>query len=169
MGLPMEVLRSRLSNEVSACQRYLRHRIEVSNEAYSEFPLEIRIDMEDVPALVLVDGDLVKIFDHTFSMIINEEYPFEKPLVIWRTPIFHPNIMAPDDGGHVCIKLLDDWSFNSTLLSFVKGIETLLLNPNPSSPFGTSSCTAAAEYFNCGRRTAPPVICKPLPKVVRGE
>jgi len=169
MGLPRDVLRSRLRNEVSNCHRYLKHKIVVSNESYNEFPLEICIELVDIPALEMDEGDLVNRTVHSFSVIINEEYPFEKPLVLWRTSIFHPNIMAPDDGGHVCIKLLDDWSFNSTLLSFIKGIETMLLNPNPSSPFGTSSCTAAAEYYNSGKRTVPPVICKPLPKVVRGN
>ena len=168
MGLPLDVLRSRLSNEIGSCSRYLKHKIGVSEESFNSFPIDIKVGLQDVHALEMADGELMKRSDHIFSMIIDREYPFQKPLVIWRTQIFHPNIMAPDDGGHVCIKLLDDWSFNSTLLSFVKGIETLLLNPNPSSPFGTSSCTAAAEYYNSGMRRVPPVICKPLPRVVRG-
>jgi ubiquitin-conjugating enzyme E2 C len=169
MGLPKDVLRTRLKNEVSTCHRYLRHGIEISDEDLSDFPLEIRIEIVGVPALKMDDGQMVTENDHMLSMIVNEEYPFEKPLVLWRTPIFHPNIMLPEDGGHVCIKLLDDWSFNSTLLSFIKGIETMLQNPNPSSPFGTQSCTAAAEYFNSGKVRAPPVICKTLPKVVKGD
>lgn len=169
MGLPREVLRSRLNNEIKSCFRYLKHKIEISDDDLSSYPLEFRIHLVGIPSLELLEEDLVKRTTHTFSIIINEEYPFEKPLVLWRTPIFHPNIMLPDDGGHVCIKLLDDWSFNSTLLSFVKGIETLLLNPNPASPFGTSSCTAAAEYYNSGKKAVPPMICKPFPKVVRGN
>ena len=75
--------------------------------------------------------------------------------------------MAPEDGGLLCNKLLDDWSFNSTLLMFIKGIEYLLLNPNPSSPFGTETCTSAAQYFNTLKRPQPPVATVPLPKVVR--
>jgi ubiquitin-protein ligase len=169
MGLPSDVLRARLRNEIISCERYLRHIMEVSEEDLSGFPLEVRVTLQEVPALEMVDGSLVLRGDHVLSIIINEEYPFEKPLVLWRTPIFHPNIMTPEDGGHVCIKLLDKWSFNSNLLSFIKGIETLLLHPNPGSPFGTSSCTAAAEYYNSGKRRAPPMICKPLPKVVRGD
>ncbi|MBM4237748.1 MAG: hypothetical protein FJ151_04610 [Euryarchaeota archaeon] len=108
-------------------------------------------------------------YEHRFSMIVSREYPFEKPLVIWKTPVFHPNIMMPEDGGHLCAKLLDDWSFNSTLLSFIKGIESLLLNPNPFSPFGSETCTAAAAYFNKAKLKSPPIICPPAPKVVRGD
>ncbi|MFP4169999.1 MAG: ubiquitin-conjugating enzyme E2 [Methanomassiliicoccales archaeon] len=166
MSLPLSILRTRMGNEISSCARQLRHGIEVGTEDLSEFPVEIGVSMVKVPALFREEGELRRRWDHLFHMIVDKEYPFEKPLVVWKTPIFHPNIMMPEDGGHVCIKLLDDWSFNSTLLSFIKGIEALLLNPNPTSPFGTESCTRAAEYFNAGRRT-PPVVCSPPPKVVR--
>ncbi len=74
--------------------------------------------------------------------------------------------MAPEDGGHVCTKLLSEWSFNSTILTFVKGIESLLMAPNGESPFGTSSCTEAAAFFNNGTRTLP-IVTTALPKVVR--
>jgi ubiquitin-protein ligase len=85
------------------------------------------------------------------------------------TPIFHPNIMMPEDGGYVCTKLLEDWSFNSTMISFIKGVESLVTTPNPSSPFGTDSCTAAAEYFNSGERRLPPMLSAPVPRVVGRE
>jgi len=65
--------------------------------------------------------------------------------------------------------LLDDWNFNSTLLMFIKGIEYLLLNPNPSSPFGTETCTAAAQHFNTVKKPQPPMVTAPLPKVVRSN
>jgi ubiquitin-protein ligase len=63
------------------------------------------------------------------------------------TPIFHPNIMPPEDGGYVCIKLLDKWSFGSTLLSFVKAVEHLVMNPNPLNPFGADICVESSEFF----------------------
>ena len=66
----------------------------------------------------------------------------------------------------MCTKLLSEWSFNSTLLTFVKGIESLLMAPNGESPFGTSSCTEAAAFFNSGTRTLP-IVTTTLPKVVR--
>ncbi len=167
MSLPLEILKSRINNEISACERYLSHSINLPEKDFSEFPIDLEVDLKRMPALQLKDGRVKRRYEHSFSIIIDQNYPFKKPLVLWRTLIFHPNIMIPEDGGHVCIKLLDDWSFNSTLLSFIKGIESLLLSPNPSSPFGTDTCTAAAEYFNNSDRTRPPVICSTLPKVVR--
>jgi len=166
MALPFEVFRARVKNEIASCSRYLRHSIELDEFSPSSFPLEVRVELKGVSALELSENGSVTRDRHRFSIILSREYPFEKPLVIWRTPIFHPNIMMPEDGGHVCIKLLDEWSFNSTLLSFIKGIETLLLNPNPESPFGTKSCTMAAEYFNANRKRGPPAIWKPLPRII---
>ena len=168
MPLPREVLISRLRNELTMCQRCLRHPIDEVDGAFQEFPVEVEISLVQIPAYELVNGRIQKRFHHRFHMAITEDYPFQKPLVTWATPIFHPNIMTPEDGGLLCNKLLEDWSFNSTLLMFVKGIEYLLLNPNPASPFGTESCTLAAEYFNKVRRVAPPLASVPLPKVVRG-
>jgi len=96
-------------------------------------------------------------FVHRMAVIISDEYPMEKPIVKWQTPIFHPNIMPPEDGGYVCTKLLENWDFSSNLMTFIKGIESLLANPNPKSPFGNDSCTRAAAHFN-RTKYRPPVI-----------
>lgn len=169
MPLPREVLIARLKNELAICQRCLRHPIVAGEEAFEDFPLEVELSLVQIPGYELADGQVRRRFHHRFSMAITEDYPFQKPLIAWRTPIFHPNIMMPEDGGFLCNKLLDDWSFNSTLLMFIKGIEYLLLNPNPSSPFGTETCTLAAEYFNRVKKVAPPMASAPLPRVVRAE
>jgi hypothetical protein len=55
--------------------------------------------------------------------------------------------MPPEDGGYVCIKLLDSWSFGSTLLSFIKAVEHLVMNPNPMNPFGADICVESSEFF----------------------
>ena len=169
MALPRDVLVSRLKNELSICQRCLRHPIVVEGEAFNEFPLGIELSLVQIPAYEIFNGQLRKRYHHRISMSISNEYPFHKPQVTWLTPIFHPNIMMPEDGGFLCNKLLEDWSFNSTLLMFIKGIEYLLMNPNPGSPFGTDTCTLAAEYFNRVGKVTPPAVSVPSPRVVRAE
>jgi ubiquitin-conjugating enzyme E2 C len=96
---------------------------------------------------VLRNGAVVDELVHKFMIIITENYPYEKPIVRWQTSIFHPNIMLPRDGGYVCTKLLDSWSFASNLLSFIKGVESLLAHPNPMNPYKTESCMLASEIF----------------------
>jgi len=166
MPLPIEILRSRLANEVMACERGSRTTMRLSDPEMVVFPVSIEVGLPKVPGPVLEGEKVVYRYDHRFRMIITKNYPFEKPMIIWLTPIFHPNIMMPEDGGYLCNKLLDDWNFNSTLLMFIKGIEFLLLNPNSSSPFGTETCTAAAQYFNTIKRVQSPIATVPLPKVV---
>lgn len=147
-NLPFEVLRDRVKNEIALCQRKLKHIIIVEDPEVRKFPLKIKIIMDGIPGPWLRDGKVTSIFHHEFTIDVTKEYPYQKPIVRWATPIYHPNIMLPDDGGYVCTKLLENWNFSSNLLAFIKGIESLLANPNPRNPYGSESCTSAASYFN---------------------
>lgn len=167
MSLPVELLRSRLKNEIASCRRNLKVSLDVSDEELAKFPVNVDVTLLQVAGPVMKDGKLTFEYNHRFRMIIGAEYPFEKPLIIWQTPIFHPNIMGPEDGGHLCTRLLSDWGFNSNLLTFIKGIESLLVEPNGTSPFGTDSCTRAAQYFNGQGNKVAPVAKTVKPKVHR--
>lgn len=158
MGLPKDILRSRVKNEVMLCQKGFRHAISVSDPSLRSFPVEIIVTLVKTPGPIWSNGGVKHRYTHKLTILITEEYPFEKPIVKWRSDVFHPNIMLPDDGGYVCTKLLDDWDFNSTLVTFVKGLETLLTNPNPANPFGSDSCTRAAEHFNTHGYNPPNVM-----------
>ena len=166
MALPLEILRARLANELTACERGSRAALRLSDPHMTSFPVAIEVELTKVPGPVLEGDRVVYRYDHRFRLIVTKNYPFERPLVIWLTPIFHPNIMLPEDGGHLCTRLLEDWSFNSNLVTFIKGIELLLLSPNGSSPFGTESCTRAAQFFNAQERRSVPLAVPVQPKVV---
>ena len=146
MGLPLPVLIKRLTNELQRCSGYIGSYIRF-NPAKVTFPVEITVNMTNVPAYAKIDGRTVPVKDHRYKVMINEEYPFEKPRAKWETPIFHPNILPPEDGGYVCIKLLDKWSFGSTLLSFMKAVEHLVGNPNALNPFGADICVEASQFY----------------------
>ena len=111
--------------------------------------------MVQTPGPIIKSGKIEHKFNHKFVMTITDEYPFRKPIVEWKSMIFHPNIMLPSDGGNVCSLLLDNWGFSSNLLSFIRGVESLLMHPNPKNPFGTDSCTKAAQYFHRNPYEAP--------------
>jgi ubiquitin-conjugating enzyme E2 C len=140
------------------CERKLNHQIEIKDNDLVDFPVMVRVSMSQTPGPTLREKKVTHRYSHQFVMKITEEYPYEKPIVRWRTPIFHPNIMLPDDGGHVCTKLLDTWGFNSNLLAFIRGIESLLTNPNPFSPWGSQSCMAAATYFADNEYIPPSIV-----------
>lgn len=147
MGLVRPVLLKRLNNEINDLNGYLGLKIP-DIPANAGFPVEIAIGLKNSPARISRDemGG-----NHGFILKISEEYPYERPRAKWTTPIFHPNIMMPEDGGLVCVKMLDNWSFGSSLLSFVRGVESLIANPNPFNPYGTDSCMAAAEWYRDNR------------------
>jgi len=158
MTLPMNLLRSRLLNELAMCRASLDYIVECSDEEFSELPVTLEVAMTGVPGPILRNGNVVDQTDHGMQIIITPEYPYEKPIVRWQTPIFHPNIMLPRDGGYVCTKLLDSWNFASNLLGFIKGVESLLSNPNPMNPYRSESCMLASERFITApyRPTEPP-------------
>lgn len=169
--MPKEILRKRLQNEIAQVRRKMIHTIVVSDSTLTNFPIQIKVTLRGIPGPVVKDGKLTHRFIHRFTMEITEDYPYQKPIIRWETPIFHPNIMLPDDGGYVCTRLLDEWDFNSTLLTFFKGIESLLVNPNPNNPYGTDSCTRAAEYFNKYPYKPPEIIqsSKKAPKIIKSK
>lgn len=155
MPLPPDLLRSRLRNEIQMCQRELRHHISISDPSLSTFPVLLNVTLLRVPGPDWEEGKVVHRFVHRFAVAVTDEYPLEKPIVKWQTPIFHPNIMPPEDGGYVCTKLLENWDFSSNLASFIRGVESLLVNPNPRNPFGNDTCTRAAAFFNRNRYRPP--------------
>ncbi|MCL2149198.1 MAG: ubiquitin-conjugating enzyme E2 [Methanomassiliicoccaceae archaeon] len=142
MGLVKPVLIRRVNNEILGLNEHLRMRIPAVPED-ARFPIEISISLRNTPARVSRDEVGT---DHSFTVVVSEDYPYERPRARWATPIFHPNIMMPEDGGFVCVKTLDNWSFGSSLLSFVKGVEQLISDPNPMNPYGTDSCMEAARW-----------------------
>jgi Ubiquitin-conjugating enzyme len=54
-------------------------------------------------------GDPCVVEGHVFDIILPAKFPNEAPLVIWRTPILHPNIKPPE----VCLG--DHWFGASTI------------------------------------------------------
>lgn len=166
MDLPIEMLLKRLRNELKASAGYVIAAPNLKEPQNLEWPIDVVIELKQVPAYFMVGGERKVRYSHRFRMTIDKEYPQRKPVVNWLTPISHPNIMMPEDGGHMCTKLLEEWDFNSTMISFIKGVEALLITPNATSPFGTDSCTAAAEYFNKRPHNLPPIVRVPPPRVV---
>jgi ubiquitin-protein ligase len=159
MALPLNILRKRLTNEIALCREELPHEIEVEDPEFKEFPTTIYVTFKNIPGPVWSGNKVSNVFTHRMRVDIPHDYPYQKPTVRWQTDIFHPNIVPPKRGGWVCIKLLDDWSFASNLLTFLNGVESLLLNPNPRSPYQDETTIEAAKYFN-KNPYKPPVILK---------
>ncbi|TLD38533.1 ubiquitin-conjugating enzyme E2-20 kDa [Venturia nashicola] len=59
-------------------------------------------------------------------------YPLVPPTVLFKTPIYHPNI---DFSGRICLDILKDkWSAIYNVQSVLLSLQSLLGEPNNSSP-----------------------------------
>jgi ubiquitin-protein ligase len=169
--LPKEILIDRILNELMVCKRKFRHNFYIMNKSLNELPIEVDVEMLNTPAPVKRDGKVEINYNHRFKLFITEDYPYRKPNIRWESEIFHPNIMDPDEGGFVCTNILARWTFRSNLYKFIKGIESLLSNPNPDNPFETPSCEKASDYFKRYDFKPPEIVesKKSMPKIVEDE
>ena len=80
----------------------------------------------------------------SFQIIIEiyREYPNKPPKVTMKTKVFHPNFYL---NGDICIDILkDQWSPIYDIKSILTSIQSLLTDPNPSSPANVE----AAKLYN---------------------
>lgn len=143
MSYPKAIIIKRLRNELKECREYLGPDFDIELDDV-QLPFTIRMRMSNVVGYEAADKIIT---DHEFTVTITDEYGESKPEVRWKSKIFHPNIMMPEDGGLVCMKLLNEWSYGTHMLSFLKSIEALIAQPNIASAFGTDSCMLAVDYF----------------------
>jgi len=67
---------------------------------------------------------------------IPRKYPFEAPIVRFKTPIWHVNIFKEK----VCVGILGkDWSPAYSLVQVVETIRFLLNSPNPDDPLNNAA------------------------------
>ncbi|KAI5148799.1 ubiquitin-conjugating enzyme E2 D [Enteropsectra breve] len=88
------------------------------------------------------------------EILIPDDFPYYPPLVVFTTPVFHPNIGL--NGGICTSTLADDWSPALTIENVLLGILSLLDAPNPSDPVRIDAAELyeddRSEYFKMVRK-----------------
>ena len=77
-------------------------------------------------------------------MTFGEQYPEKPPRVRFTSEVFHPNVYSD---GTLCMDIIQDqWSPIHNVCTLLTSIQSLLTDPNPSSP-------ATRRLHSCSRRT----------------
>ncbi|XP_057450097.1 ubiquitin-conjugating enzyme E2 20-like [Lotus japonicus] len=75
--------------------------------------------------------------DYKLSLSFPTDYPFKPPKVKFLTTCFHPNV---DLHGNICLDILQDkWSSAYDVRTILLSIQSLLGEPNISSPLNTQA------------------------------
>lgn len=53
--------------------------------------------------LALDGRRLVRRERHRFEVYLHRDYPRRPPVITWKTPVYHPNLLGPERNGGVCL------------------------------------------------------------------
>lgn len=85
--------------------------------------------------------------EYKLSLSFPNDYPFKPPKVSFETFCFHPNV---DISGAICLDILQDkWSSAYDVRTILLSIQSLLGEPNTSSPLNSQAAVLwsnQAEY-----------------------
>ncbi|KAG5397295.1 hypothetical protein IGI04_019109 [Brassica rapa subsp. trilocularis] len=75
--------------------------------------------------------------EYRLSLSFSNDYPFKPPKIKFHTGCFHPNV---DVYGNICLDILQDkWSSAYDVRTILLSIQSLLGEPNISSPLNTQA------------------------------
>ncbi|KAK6776319.1 hypothetical protein RDI58_027320 [Solanum bulbocastanum] len=104
--------------------------------------------------------------EYKLSLSFPADYPFKPPKVKFETGCFHPNV---DVYGNICLDILQDkWSSAYDVRTILISIQSLLGEPNISSPLNTQAAALwcnqegnSLSFLNTGRwlRSYTSLVC----------
>lgn len=144
--LPEDIWRGRIENELKSIKEagYL---FEIHEE---EGCYRIEFDLEDTPAPIEHEDSIALAFEHKFSISVPRSYPYRPPSIRWESPIYHPNIEPPSEGGKVGLRYLNKWDFSKSLGDVVERVKDILLSPDEESVLESEVCRRALKSYEKG-------------------
>lgn len=95
---------------------------------------------------VIIGPDSTPFEDGTFKLVMqfDEQYPSKPPSVKFVSEMFHPNVYP---SGELCVDILQNkWSPTYTVSTLLTSIQSLLNDPNTSSPANVEAANMYREH-----------------------
>lgn len=90
----------------------------------------------------------------TFALdiMINMDYPFKPPTVMFVNRCWHPNIGV---NGHVCVDILQkSWAPSLSIYHVLQSVQSMLDDPDPTSPLNAEAANMWIRATRSGDKTA---------------
>ena len=85
------------------------------------------------------------------KIIFPDNYPNDKPEIVFLTPIYHLNVKFFANGnqplGHICVNTLNDWRPDYKINKVLPELFTLFSQNNPDSPYDFTDDRRRNEYI----------------------
>ncbi|KAL5962419.1 Ubiquitin-conjugating enzyme E2 L3, partial [Taenia solium] len=77
--------------------------------------------------------DIFKMEDPEDNITSWTEYPIKPPKLVFKTPIYHPNV---DEKGQICFPLIDpgNWKPATKIVDVIQALQALVSNPEIEHP-----------------------------------
>jgi ubiquitin-protein ligase len=140
-------LTKRLHREIAA----------LSKESRAELGIKIRVPARDLgqPWRAYMRGPEGTPFEgcvYAIEVTIPGDYPHAPPTVMFINRCWHPNIGV---NGHVCVDILkSQWSPTLTVLKLLQSVQSLLDDPDPTSPLNGAAAAMVVARDRAGWRRA---------------
>ncbi len=139
--LPNDLWEKRVNNEVEG----LRSKgIEVSTDRCEE-RYHMDIWLKEIPGPVKIGDMVATSFKHRISISLTRSYPYVPPTVLWKTPIYHPNIAPPETGGNVSCTYISNWDFSRNIPDLIDELIRLLDHPQKEHVLDVRECIEASR------------------------
>jgi len=135
-------------NKINAMKRIREEYISINNSPNPNIGVTVGLPNEDNIfqwRITLIGPKDTSYKGGIFILYINfpDDYPYAKPEVVFRTPIYHVNVNPTKSNspgaeplGHVCISTLNWWKPEYKMLEVLTNIFGLFYMANPDSPYG---------------------------------
>jgi len=136
--------RSRAALSTHMAKRLTREIAAMAKEQQAELGLKVRVPADiSQPWRAYMRGPPDTPFEgcvYAIEVAIPADYPHQPPTVMFLNRCWHPNIGV---NGHVCVDILkSQWSASLTVLKLLQSVQSLLDDPDPTSPLNGSAAEA---------------------------